>query len=108
MNGAESSSDEDGDVPTSRNAALGNDRLIKSINMQHTKKRSLYDSDSNQVGDQYMNSTATSSNVPQFKKLLERKEPKDHDGAVKSKRASQISTGPTFKRSLKKADEGLE
>ena len=69
VNGADSSSDEDGDIPTSKNTALNNDRLIKSINMQHTKKRSLYDSDSNQVGDQYMNSTA-SSNVP-YKKLLE-------------------------------------
>ena len=107
VNAADSSSDEDGDMPTSNNAALNNDRLIKSINMQHTKKRSLYDSDSNQVGDQYMNSTATSSNVPQFKKLLEKKELKDHEGMTK-KRASQISTGPSFKRSVKKAEEGLE
>jgi len=67
--------------------------------MQHSKKRSLYDSDSNQVGDQYMNSTSTSSNVPQFKKLLEKKELRDSEGVVKTKRSSQISTGPTFKRS---------
>ena len=107
VNAADSSSDEDGDIPTSNNAALGNDRLIKSINMQHTKKRSLYDSDSNMVGDQYMNSTAASSNVPQFKKLLEKKELKDHEGMTK-KRSSQISTGPNFKRTLKKAEEGLE
>lgn len=77
MNGAESSSDEEEGVPNSRNAVLGNNSLIKSINMEHTKKRSLYDSDSNQVGDQYMNSTSTSSNVPQFKKLLEKKELRD-------------------------------
>jgi hypothetical protein len=54
-----------------------------------------------------MNSTATSSNVPQFKKLLEKKELKDHEGMTK-KRSSQISTGPSFKRSMKKAEEGLE
>ena len=76
--------------------------------MQHSKKRSLYDSDSNQIGDQYMNSTSTSSNVPQFKKLLEKKELRDSEGVVKTKRSSQISTGPTFKRSLKKGDEGFE
>lgn len=75
--------------------------------MAHSKKRSLYDSDSNQVGDQYMNSTATSSNVPQFKKLLEKKEVKDNEG-INKKRSSQISTGPNFKRSTKKAEEGLE
>ena len=33
VNAADSSSDEDGDMPTSNNAALNNDRLIKSINM---------------------------------------------------------------------------
>ena len=84
----ESSSEEEGDLPISRNAVLGNNSLIKSINMQHSKKRSLYDSDSNQVGDQYMNSTSTSSNMPQFKKLLEKKEYKEGDGTVKTKRAS--------------------
>ena len=108
MNGADSSSDEEGEMSSSRNAVLNNDRLIKSINMQHSKKRSLYDSDSNQVGDQYMNSTSTSSNVPQFKKLLEKKDHKDSDGNVKTKRSSQISTGPNFKRASKKNDEGLD
>jgi len=50
------------------------DQISRSANpnLANTKKRSLYDSDANGNGlatDQ-MNSTSTSSNMPQFKKLM--------------------------------------
>jgi len=50
------------------------DQISRSANpnLANNKKRSLYDSDANGNGlatDQ-MNSTSTSSNMPQFKKLM--------------------------------------
>ena len=75
----------------------------------NNKKRSLYDSDANGNGlatDQ-MNSTSTSSNMPQFKKLMQDKSiPTNLTGnhqALKPKKG--ISTGPNFKRPLRKDDE---
>jgi hypothetical protein len=46
-----------------------------------------------------MNSTATSSNVPNFKKLLH------HEN--KQKRSGPISTAPNFKRQAKKDEEAM-
>mmetsp|Transcript_29452 Transcript_29452/g.44627 ORF Transcript_29452/g.44627 Transcript_29452/m.44627 type:complete len:98 (+) Transcript_29452:3159-3452(+) len=63
----------------------------------------MYDSDTN--GQEGMNSTSASSNVPQFKKLLQDKSTNEGD-RIKSKRSGHISAGPSFKRQNRKDDDG--
>lgn len=84
-------------------------RRSANPNLVNSKKRSLYDSDANGNGlvTDHMNSTTTSSNIPQFRKLI-------HDKSISnnilinpklSKQKKGISTGPNFKRPFKKDDE---
>ena len=66
----------------------------------HSKKRSMYESDNNgTIATDNMNSTSASSNLPQFKKLLQDKKANDeHQQKFKSIKSKPISTGPSFKR----------
>jgi len=66
-----------------------NPTLIKA------QKRSMYDSDTNGNLDN-LNSTATSSNVPQFKKLIQDKA--ESEAKFKQVKAKGVSAGPAFKR----------
>ena len=66
----------------------------------HSKKRSMYESDNNgTIATDNMNSTSASSNLPQFKKLLQDKKTNDENQQkFKSIKSKPISTGPSFKR----------
>ncbi len=70
--------------------------------ISHNKNKSMYDSDTN--AHEGMNSTSASSNVPQFKKLLQ---DKSEGERLKSKRSGHISAGPSFKRQNRKDDEAV-
>lgn len=68
----------------------------------HSKKRSMYESDTNgTIATDNMNSTSASSNLPQFKKLLQDKKINDEQQKFKSIKSKPISTGPSFKRQFK-------
>ena len=59
----------------------------------------MYDSDTN-GNFENLNSTATSSNVPQFKKLMQEKT-SESEAKFKIVKAKGVSAGPAFKRQFK-------
>ena len=72
----------------------------------------MYDSDTNDMSKllgypDTMNSTSTSTNIPQFKKLVADKGflNQEDNKVLNKKRSAQISTGPNFKRQLKKEED---
>ena len=103
---AEESSSEENDVSIDNANNVDNRGIRRSANPNfgHNKKRSMYDSDTNDMSKllgypDTMNSTSTSTNIPQFKKLVADKGFLNHeDKVLNKKRSAQISTGPNFKR----------
>ena len=106
---AEESSSEENDASVENNAGV---RRSANPNYGHGKKRSMYDSDTNDMSKMLgypdtMNSTSTSTNIPQFKKLVADKGflNQEDNKVLNKKRSAQISTGPNFKRQLKKEED---
>jgi len=107
---AEESSSEENDASIDNTA--GGVRRSANPNFGHSKKRSMYDSDTNDMSKMLgypdtMNSTSTSTNIPQFKKLVAEKGflNQEDNKVLNKKRSAQISTGPNFKRQLKKEED---
>ena len=70
------------------------------------QKRSLYDSDANGCAHEGMNTTSASSNITNFKKLMQEKSMSQGIGALNSRRNKKIGPiGPNIKRQVKKDDE---